>query len=77
MSLVGPRRACAMVRPATRTRVDLGLRIDLSADAAPARLQTATSLGNGTITSCIGLSSAAGIDDEVAHRLLSSCEAKL
>lgn len=77
VSLVGPRRAFAMVQPTTKTRVDLGLRIVLPTDAAPARLQPATSLGRGIITSRIGPSSAAEIDDEVAHWLLRSYEANL
>jgi hypothetical protein len=67
VSLVAPKRAFALVRPTTRTRVDLGLRLPEQAPAG--RLERATSLGNDTMTVRIGLHRVADVDDEVADWL--------
>ncbi|HEV7899576.1 MAG TPA: DUF5655 domain-containing protein [Planosporangium sp.] len=67
VSLVGPRRTFAIVRPTTRQRVDLGLRLP---DApAGARVAPATSLGNDDIKVRIGLAGVAEVDDEVVEWL--------
>ncbi|MEJ2856718.1 MULTISPECIES: DUF5655 domain-containing protein [unclassified Saccharothrix] len=62
VALVSPRRTFAIVKPTTRTRVDLGLR--LAGHEPEGRLEGAASLGNDTITVRIGISSADDIDDE-------------
>jgi len=63
ISLVTPRRTFAQVKASTRSRVDLGLRLD--GQQPQGRLQAAGSLGNGACTVRIGLSSVADVDDEV------------
>jgi hypothetical protein len=64
VSLDSPRRQFALVRPTTRTRVDLGLRLP---DVAPGgRLAEARGLGNDTINVRVGLHSTDEVDDEVA-----------
>jgi len=65
VSLVGPRRKFALVKPTTRSRVDLGLR--LADQPAGARLQVAKSLGDDTMPVRIALSSVAEVDDEVVE----------
>lgn len=67
VSLVGPRRTFAVVRPSTKQRVDLGLR--LSGRAPSGRLEAARGLGNDSITLRVGLHSAGDVDDEVAELL--------
>jgi hypothetical protein len=72
VSLVSPRRTFAMVRPTTKARVDLGLRL---ADADPAgRLETAGGLGNDSITVRIPLRSPDEVDDEVRSLLQQAYE---
>lgn len=63
VSLVTPRRTFAQVKASTRSRVDLGLRLD--GQRPHGRLQPAGSLGNGACTVRIGLNSVADVDDEV------------
>jgi hypothetical protein len=63
VSLVSPRRTFAMVQPTTKSRVDLGLRLE---DVEPAgRLQAARNVGNGSINLRIALSGPGDIDEEV------------
>ncbi len=63
VSLVSPRRTFAVVQPTTKSRVDLGLRLD---DAEPAgRLQAAKNVGNGSINMRIALSGPGDLDEEV------------
>jgi hypothetical protein len=67
VSLVTPRRTFAIVRPTTRKRVDLGLRL---ADVPPGgRLEPARSLGNDDIRLRIGLAAPDEVDDEVVDWL--------
>lgn len=67
VSLVTPRRTFAVVQPTTRRRVDLGLRL---ADQAPGgRIELAKSMGSGTVSVRIGLTSAEQVDDEVTQWL--------
>jgi hypothetical protein len=66
VSLVGPRRTFAVVQAATRTRVDLGLRLDRE----PAgRLLPARSTGNGSCTVRVPLGTVEDVDDEVVDLL--------
>jgi hypothetical protein len=68
VTLVTPRRQFALIRPTTRTRVDVGLRL---ADAVPdGRLLAAGSLGNDVITARISLASVEDIDAEVEALLV-------
>ncbi len=63
VSLVTPRRTFAAVQATTKSRVDLGLRLD---DTEPAgRLQPARNLASGTINVRIALASPEEIDAEV------------
>ena len=63
VSLVTPRRTFAAVQATTKSRVDLGLRLD---DTEPAgRLQPARNLASGTINVRIALASPDEIDAEV------------
>jgi hypothetical protein len=62
VSLVSPRRTFAVVQPTTKSRVDLGLRLD---DVGPAgRLQPAKNVGNGSINLRIALSGPEDLNDE-------------
>lgn len=63
VTLVSPRRTFASIEPTTKTRLDLGLR--LNGQEPLGRLQTARSMGNSAVTHRIGLSSPDEIDDEV------------
>lgn len=67
VSLLTPRRTFAIVQASTRTRVDLGLRLD---GAEPGgRLHAAKGVGNDTITVRVPLSSPGEVDGEVAELL--------
>lgn len=63
VTLVSPRRQFAMIRATTRTRVDLGLRID--GERPHGRLEQAKRLGNDTINVRIPLTSVQDVDTEV------------
>ena len=63
VSFVGPRRTFAVVQPSTRSRVDLGLRLD---DPVGGRLAAAPSVGNEAIRVRVALGAVAEVDDEVA-----------
>jgi len=67
VSLVSPRRTFAVVRPTTKQRVDLGLR--LADGMQSGRLEPAKGLGNDSINLRIALSSVDDVDDEVAQLL--------
>jgi hypothetical protein len=63
LSLVTPRRTFAIVQATTKTRVDLGLRLEGPGTPEPgARLQPAKNLGAATAR--IGLTEPADLDDE-------------
>jgi hypothetical protein len=66
VSLVSPRRQFAVVKPTTRKRVDLGLRLD---HEPVGRLEPAKGVGNDSITVRIGLSSSDDVDDDVVSWL--------
>jgi hypothetical protein len=63
VSLVSPRRVFAVVKPTTKSRVDLGLRLEGITPAG--RLQVARDLGSGTISVRIALTSPDDVDEEV------------
>jgi hypothetical protein len=66
VGLVGPRRTFAVVQASTRTRVDLGLRLDREPGG---RLLPARSIGNGSCTVRVPLSTPDDVDDEVRDLL--------
>ena len=67
VSLVGPRRTFAVVQASTKSRVDLGLRLP---DREPGgRLLPAKSIGNGSCTVRLALTSVEDLDDEVVALL--------
>lgn len=66
VSLVGPRRTFAQVVPSTRSRVDLGLRLDLPAEG---RLLPAPNLGNRNCPVRVPLTRLEEVDEEVADLL--------
>jgi len=61
VSLVGPRRTFAVVQATTRTRVDLGLRLENTEPGG--RLQVARDMGGATVR--IALTGPGDVDDEV------------
>jgi len=67
VSLFTPRRTFAVVRPSTKKRVDLGLRLH---DRVPSgRLEAAKRLGNEAINIRVGLRSVDDVDEEVIDLL--------
>jgi hypothetical protein len=67
VSLLTPRRTFAIVKASTRTRVDLGLRLD---GAAPGgRLLAAKGVGNDSINLRVPLAAPQDVDDEVVALL--------
>jgi Family of unknown function (DUF5990)/Domain of unknown function (DUF5655) len=67
VSLVGPRRTFAVVQATTRSRVDLGLRLE---GAVPAgRLLAAKHMTGGSPTVRVALTGPAEVDDDVADLL--------
>jgi len=75
VSLVGPRRTFAVVQASTRTRLDLGLRLE--AREPGGRLLPAKSIGNGTCSVRVGLTSVEDVDDEVVDLLAEAHAANL
>jgi hypothetical protein len=65
VSLVSPRRTFAVLKPTTKSRVDLGLRLD--AARPDGRLREARDLGQATVR--IPLATPADVDDEVRRWL--------
>jgi Family of unknown function (DUF5990)/Domain of unknown function (DUF5655) len=63
VSLVSPRRTFAVVQATTKSRVDLGLRLEAVEPAG--RLQAAKNVGNGSINVRIALTEPEDIDEEV------------
>jgi hypothetical protein len=61
VSLVSPRRTFAVLKPTTKSRVDLGLRLDTT--QAGGRIQPASDLGQATVR--IPLATPGEVDDEV------------
>jgi hypothetical protein len=67
VSLVSPRRTFAVVRPTTKQRVDLGLRLD--GRIPEGRLQSGTGVGSDSINVRVALHSVEDVDDEVVGLL--------
>jgi hypothetical protein len=65
VSLVSPRRTFAVLKPTTKSRIDLGLRLDSTPPGG--RLREAKNLGQATV--CMPLTTTADVDDEVRHWL--------
>jgi hypothetical protein len=65
VSLVTPRRTFAVLKPTTKSRIDLGLRLD--GKQPEGRLRAAKNLGPATVR--IPLTTSADVDDEVRHWL--------
>jgi hypothetical protein len=63
VSLVSPRRTFAVVQATTKTRVDLGFRLDGTDPGG--RLQVARNIGSGTINLRIALTGPGDVDEEV------------
>jgi hypothetical protein len=63
ISLVGPRRTFALVAATTKKRVDLALRLD--GERAHGRLLDARTMGNGSFSVRVPLTSLDEVDDEV------------
>jgi hypothetical protein len=74
VSLVGPRRTFAQVVPSTKSRVDLGLRLDVPATG---RLLPAKNLGNRDCPVRIGFATTDEVDDEVVDLLRRAYDANL
>jgi hypothetical protein len=75
VSLVGPRRTFAVVRPTTRSRVDLGLRLE--GQAPTGRLPSAGGLANESINVRVELGSAEAVHEEVEALLRRAYQANL
>jgi hypothetical protein len=65
VSLVSPRRTFAVLKPTTKSRIDLGLRLDSTQPEG--RLREAKNLGQATVR--IPLTTSGDVDDEVRHWL--------
>jgi hypothetical protein len=73
VALIGPKRTFASIQATTRSRIDVGLRLD---GATPeGRLEVARSIGQSSMTHKIGVAAPAEVDDEVAGWLRRAYEA--
>lgn len=82
VAFVGPRRTFAQLVPSTKSRIDLGLRIEVdlaevAADDSRARLLPAKNLGNRTCPVRIPLTDIAEVDEDVAAWLARAYDANL
>jgi hypothetical protein len=73
VALVGPKRTFASIQATTRTRIDVGLRLD--GVAPEGRLEIAKSIGQSSMTHKVGLASAEVLDAEAAAWLRRAYEA--
>jgi hypothetical protein len=73
VALLTPRRTFASIQPTTKTRIDIGLRLEGA--RAEGRLEVAKSIGQSSMTHKIGVSSPADVDEEVASWLRLAYEA--
>jgi len=74
-SLYTPRRAFAAVRPTTKTRVDLGLRLDGVAPGG--RLLDGSKTAGGTVNVRVALATVGDLDDEAADLLRRAYDANV
>jgi len=63
VALIGPKRTFASIQATTKSRVDVGLRLDGVAPSG--RLEAAKSIGQSSMTHKIGLASPADLDADV------------
>jgi hypothetical protein len=75
VALLTPKRTFASIQPTTRTRVDIGLRLD--GVAPTGRLEPAKSIGQSSMTHKIALSTADDLDDEAVDWLRRAYEANV
>jgi hypothetical protein len=75
VALIGPKRTFASIQATTKSRVDIGLRLDGVAPAG--RLEAAKSIGQSSMTHKIGLWSAADLDAEALGWIRRAYEANL
>jgi hypothetical protein len=75
VALIGPKRTFASIQATTRTRVDVGLRLD--GVAAAGRLEVAKSIGQSSMTHKIGLSSPDEVDGAFTAWLRRAYEANV
>ena len=75
IALVGPRRTFAQIVATTKTRVDLGLRLD--GESPHGRLLDAKNLGNRSCSVRIPLTAVDQVDDEVVAELQRAYDANL
>jgi hypothetical protein len=62
VALLSPKRTFASVQPTTKSRVDIGLRLD--GLAPEGRLEVAKSIGQSSMTHKVALTSPADLDSE-------------
>jgi hypothetical protein len=74
-TLLTPRRTFAAVRPTTKTRVDLGLRIDTGEPGG--RLLDGRNIAGGSVNLRVALSSVDDLDDEAVGLLRRAYEANI
>ena len=75
VALLSPKRTFASIQPTTRSRVDIGLRLD--GVAPTGRLEPAKSIGQSSMTHKIGLASPDDVDDEAVGWLRRAYEANV
>jgi hypothetical protein len=75
VALLSPKRTFASIQPTTKTRVDIGLRLD--GVQPEGRLEVAKSIGQSSMTHKVALSSPADLDDEAVGWLRRAYEANL
>jgi uncharacterized protein DUF5655 len=73
VAIIGPKRTFGSIQATTRSRVDVGLRLD--GVPPESRLEIAKSIGQSSMTHKIGLASPAEVDDEVVGWLGRAYEA--
>ena len=73
VAVIGPKRTFASIQATTRSRIDLGLRLD--GVAPQGRLEVARSIGHSSMTHRIGIADVAAIDGEVDGWLRRAYEA--
>lgn len=75
VALLGPRRTFASIQPTTKTRIDIGLRLE--GVKPEGRLEVAKSIGQSSMTHKLALSSPADLDDEALGWLRRAYQANL
>jgi hypothetical protein len=75
VALLGPRRTFASIQPTTKTRIDIGLRLE--GVKPEGRLEVAKSIGQSSMTHKLALSSPADLDDEALGWLRRAYELNL